>query len=215
MSTEIRTGPLTGEQVALLMEPLQSFRVANRSQGGRQLSYVEAWDIKAMLIRVFGFGNFSAETIEAKVLRMAQDVPAMTGSGPSRTQRTDPVTGQPLFNWSVTAQCTVRLSIHTTGAVYTETAAASQVGPDVGEVTDFAIKTAESDALKRAATYLGTQFGLSLYRNGQREDVVQVLMDPQQKRALDQHMEATREQREQAQAQTQARLDAATTGATP
>ena len=36
----------------------------------------------------------------------------------------------------------------------------------------MAVKTAESDALKRAAINLGTQFGLSLYDNGSRADVV-------------------------------------------
>jgi hypothetical protein len=36
----------------------------------------------------------------------------------------------------------------------------------------MAVKTAESDALKRAAINLGTQFGLSLYDNGSRNDVV-------------------------------------------
>ena len=36
----------------------------------------------------------------------------------------------------------------------------------------MAVKTAESDALKRAAINLGTQFGLSLYNNGSLKDVV-------------------------------------------
>jgi hypothetical protein len=36
----------------------------------------------------------------------------------------------------------------------------------------MAIKTAESDAIKRAAINLGTQFGLSLYNNGSTKDVV-------------------------------------------
>jgi hypothetical protein len=36
----------------------------------------------------------------------------------------------------------------------------------------MAIKTAESDCLKRAAINLGTQFGLSLYDDGNMNDVV-------------------------------------------
>ena len=36
----------------------------------------------------------------------------------------------------------------------------------------MAIKTAESDALKRAASNLGDQFGLSLYNNGSSAPVV-------------------------------------------
>jgi hypothetical protein len=43
----------------------------------------------------------------------------------------------------------------------------------------MAIKTAESDAIKRAAINLGTQFGLSLYNNGSLRDVVvQTLSGP-------------------------------------
>jgi hypothetical protein len=41
----------------------------------------------------------------------------------------------------------------------------------------MAIKTAESDALKRAAINLGTQFGLSLYNNGSPKDVVGTTLD--------------------------------------
>ena len=36
----------------------------------------------------------------------------------------------------------------------------------------MACKTSESDALKRAATYLGDQFGLSLYKNGSLDPLI-------------------------------------------
>jgi hypothetical protein len=45
-----------------------------------------------------------------------------------------------------------------------------------GDVHDMAIKTAESQALKRCATNLGDQFGLSLYRNGSADPVVTVTL---------------------------------------
>ena len=80
---------------------------------------------------------------------------------------------------------TLQLRIHLTGATYTETAIASQTGPDVGEVADFAVKTAESDALKRCAINLGTQFGLGLYNNGGLGDVVRVLLEPDQREILE------------------------------
>lgn len=175
--------PFTQQQLAALMAPLNANRVSKRAQGGRQLSYLEAWDVKAALIRVFGFAQFSADVVDAAVLRMERDVPAYTGSGDARKRKMD-AEGNPDFNWSVTAQATVRLHIHATGATYTETAIASQTGPDVGEVSDFAMKTAESDALKRAAIYLGTQFGLGLYDNGGLGDVVRVLLEPEQKDIL-------------------------------
>ena len=55
---------LSQEQVRALMGPLNPARVASRNQSGRDLSYLEAFDVKATLIRVFGFGNFDAETVE-------------------------------------------------------------------------------------------------------------------------------------------------------
>jgi recombination DNA repair RAD52 pathway protein len=174
----------TQQQLQALMAPLNGNRVSSRSQGGRSLSYLEAWDVKAALIRVFGFGNWSADVTESKILRMERDVPAFSGSGNSRTRKMNE-NGEPDFNWSVTAMVTLRLTIAMTGATYTETAIASQTGPDVGEVSDFAVKTAESDALKRCAINLGTQFGLGLYNNGGLGDVVRVLLDPRQKEILE------------------------------
>lgn len=173
---------LTPQQVSVLLGRLSSDRVKRRSQGSATLSYLEAWDVKASLIRVFGFAGFSAEVIESKVLRLAQDVPAMTGTGANRKPKM--VDGQPVFNWQAVVQVTVRLTIPDPegkhDAVYTEAAISAQINPDPGEAADFAIKTAESDALKRAAIYLGTQFGLSLYDDGKTVDVVKVLFAPDQ-----------------------------------
>ena len=50
---------LNEAQVEQLLRPLNPSRVAKRSQAGRQLSYLEAWDVKAHLIRIFGFGGCS------------------------------------------------------------------------------------------------------------------------------------------------------------
>ena len=44
--------------------------------------------------------------------------------------------------------------------------------PSRGDAHDFAIKNADSYALKRAAKDLGDQFGLSLYNKGSLEPVV-------------------------------------------
>lgn len=198
--------PLTPEQLYYLGEDLNPALVSTRKQGGATLSYMEAWSIKATLIRVFGYGGFSADVTETRVLRMQQDVPAVewVGSSGNRTKKLKvDDQGKQVYNWSVTAQATVRLTIHQTGATYTETAAASQVGPDIGEVTDFAIKTAESDALKRAAIYLGTQFGLSLYNNGSNADVIGAVWAPEQLGLRDQYIRQQQE-RYAAQAQAQA-----------
>lgn len=157
---------LSKEQVGALMSPLNPRRVQSRQQSGRSLSYLAAYDVKATLIRMFGFGGFSAETIHTEVVRLEQTTHDANGYG----------TG----NYTATAVCTVRLTIPDLGAVYTESASSSQVNPQPGEALDFAIKTAESDALKRAATYLGTQFGLGLYDQGSPAEVVKTLIEPTQ-----------------------------------
>ena len=172
-------------QLTVLLKPLNPSRVSTRagSGGSGRLSYLEAWDVKASLIRVFGFGGFSADVIQSSILRMEKDIPAYTGGRDNRTRKMD-ADGNPDFNWSIMAQATVRLTLHDPDldhdATYTETAISSQVGPDIGEVADFAVKTAESDALKRAAIYLGTQFGLSLYDDGKTTDIIKVTFAPGQ-----------------------------------
>jgi hypothetical protein len=177
--------PITDHQLAVLTAGLNQARTSQRSQGRTTLTYMEAWDIKATLIRVFGFGGFSAEALECEIVRIEDNVPKVEWVNKQKVEK--PIErdqfGNIIFgtaNFRVTARVRVQLTIHQTGAVYTEWAASSQTGPDLGEVSDFAIKTAESDALKRAAIYLGTQFGLSLYANGSFNDVVGKVFAPGQ-----------------------------------
>lgn len=150
-------------QLDALMLPIHESRVRTRRQGGAELSYVEAYDIRSMLIRIFGFGGFSIEVLEAKVLDT--DINEQN-------------------RHVVTCMAHVRLAIPSIAAVYSEVAAASQVGPVLGEVTDFALKTAVSDAMKRCAINLGTQFGLSLYKNGSLDECVRVIFEPEQREML-------------------------------
>jgi len=181
--------PLTFDQLSALMGDLRKACVAELKKGRTSLSYLETWDVKATLIKVFGFGGFSAEADKCEIVRIEDNVP-----------KTDWVNGKKVVlpieyapdgkqvfgsaNFRVTTRVRVKLTIHQLGAVYTEWAACSQTGPDLGDVTDFSIKTAESDALKRAAIYLGTQFGLSLYNDGSTEDVVRNVFEPNQRGML-------------------------------
>jgi recombination DNA repair RAD52 pathway protein len=160
------------------MGRLNKNRVETRRVQGRDLSYVTAWDIKAALIRMFGFGGFSAEVIESQIVMV-------------RNQQSDPAfvddKGKPKTP-EISAQSTVRLTVFGIGprgedAVYTETAIGSNSGWTYGDTADNAIKSASSDALKRCATYLGTQFGLSLYART-TDDVVRVLLPQWQADAL-------------------------------
>jgi recombination DNA repair RAD52 pathway protein len=153
--------PLTPRQLEALHARLNPDRVQQRSG----MSYLEAWDVKASLIKVFGYGGFSAECVNAQIIREEQV--AQTGN----SDRT---------NWAVSAQATVRLTIPQLGVVYTESAIATNKQPDWGEAADTALKSAESDALKRAAIYLGTQFGLSLYKNGSTDNIINTVLAPGQ-----------------------------------
>lgn len=169
-----RPGQLTVEQMGVLMADIHPSRVASRSVGGTNLSYVEAYDIKAMLIRVFGFGGFSAECLDSKIIDIRDD--GRQGRKSDGSNKTP----------YVMAQATVRLTIFGIGpngedAVYTETAIGTNDGFTIGDVADNAIKSAASDALKRCATYLGTQFGLSLYKKGSQAEVVKAIFAPHQR----------------------------------
>lgn len=159
--------PLTVDQLVALHSNLNPNRVSRLQNG---MSYLEAWDVKATLIRMFGYAGFSAECLEAKILRTAEIPQSKDDSK---------------MNWAISAQATVRLTIHQTGAVYTESAIATSKQPDWGESADMALKSAESDALKRAAIYLGTQFGLSLYDDGKTSDIIQTTLSPGQGPIMD------------------------------
>jgi hypothetical protein len=153
---------LNDNQYQQLLKPLNPARIAKRSGGGRQLSYLEAWDVKAHLNRIFGFLNWSADVIESSL------------AFEEKNEK-----GQ----WHIGYKVTLRLSISNYGfsalghTTYTEAAVGFSTLPSRGEAHDMAIKTAESDALKRAAINLGTQFGLSLYNNGSPKDVVGTTLD--------------------------------------
>lgn len=153
---------LNDAQYEQLLKPLNPARIAKRQQAGRNLSYLEAWDVKAHMNRIFGFLNWSADVIDAQLAFESEN------NG----------------KWNVGYKVTLRLRI--TGfvdedpagwATYTEAAVGSATLPQRGEAHDMAIKTAESDAFKRAAINLGTQFGLSLYDNGSTKDVIGRTLD--------------------------------------
>lgn len=136
-------------QQEILLKGINPQRISQRKGGGgRALSYLEAWDVKAHLIRVFGFGGFSSDVLTAELMFEDQ-----VGS-----------------NWNVGYKVILRLTVG--DATYTEAAVGSANLPQRGEAHDMAVKTAESDALKRAAINLGDQFGLSLYNNGSTAPVV-------------------------------------------
>ncbi len=147
------TGHLHPDLTALLLRPINQRRVFRKD--GQ--SHLAAWDVRAHLNRCFGFAAWSAETVRAELIHDLE----------TTTKQQKPAR-------KVAYRAQVKLTIHETGATYTEWAVGEAVMPEFkhGDAHDFALKTAESQALKRCAVNLGSQFGLSLYDNGNLDDVV-------------------------------------------
>jgi hypothetical protein len=146
---------LTEEQVAQLLKQINPARVQQRDG----MAHLEAYDVRAMLIRIFGFGRFSADLID-----LAPLYEALSEDGKRVS------TG-----YRATVKLTVNAPDGTVLATYTEAATGAATNFPItkrADAADFAIKTAESQALKRCATNLGDQFGLSLYRKGSTHALV-------------------------------------------
>jgi recombination DNA repair RAD52 pathway protein len=148
---------LSEAQVQQLLRPIHPSRVSQRDG----LSHLEAYDVRAHLNRIFGFGRWSADLCD---LTMLYEHPCTMKNG------------KPGF--AAGYRATMRLSIcapdGTVLATYTEAATGDGTMPESkrADAHDFAIKTAESQALKRCVTNLGDQFGLSLYQKGSRDPLV-------------------------------------------
>lgn len=149
---------MNNNQYQQLLRPLNESRVSSRDgMGGRKLAYLEAWDVKAHLIRIFGFGGWNWTVNTAELAFEDKNEKGYWNVGYK-------VVG------TLTVPCLEFCS-------YTEAAVGSATLAQRGEAHDMAIKTAESDALKRAAINLGDQFGLSLYNNGSLKPVVGKTLD--------------------------------------
>jgi hypothetical protein len=152
-------GGLSAQQVGTLLRPINAARVLEANGH----SHVAQQDIRAHLIRVLGFGGFDVEVRETECLFTQKGV----GQKGSQTWET----------WTVGYRALVRLTIRNPlgemVAFYDDgsTATASNQR-SLGDAHDLAYKSAISLSLKRAATSLGDQFGLSLYNRGQLDALV-------------------------------------------
>ena len=141
------------------MKPIRPHRIKTRSQGGKNLSYVEAWDIKAHLTRIFGFGNWDFVVTDAKHLYQRE-----VKIGSSNNKRD---------GWEVAFQ--VLGTLPGPGLLGPTPVRARRSSGRVllrrhrpRHLYDNAIKAGASDALKRCALAFGSSFGLSLYDDGSR-----------------------------------------------
>lgn len=132
-------------QNAELSKPLNRSNVREREQGGRKVAYIEGWHAIAEANKIFGFGNWSRETIETKcVAEREREIGRDKNKG-----------------WSVTYTAKVRVTM---GDLVREGCGAGHgIDRDLGQAHESALKEAETDAMKRALMTFGNRFGLALY----------------------------------------------------
>lgn len=151
----------TREQVTQLLLPINQKRVL-RAEGQ---THVSQQDIRAHLTRIFGFDGWDKEILELRCVRDEWvKVPAKNGK---------PARDVP----AVTYLCRMRLTVRDPAGAVVKVSEDVGTGtspnlPSYGDAHDFAAKNAVSYALKRCATDLGDQFGLSLYNKGQTDALV-------------------------------------------
>ena len=146
----------TPEQNAMLSAPLDRSVVAEREQGGKKLSYIEAWHAIAEANRIFGFDGWNRETVELRQL------------GEPRTTQDRYGKDQIRVGYSARVRITV---LTPTGSLIVREGCGfgSGIDKDVDQAHESALKEAESDAMKRALMTFGNPFGLALYDKSRAE----------------------------------------------
>lgn len=152
-------------QVEQLLKGLHPSRV-KFTQGQ---AYLEQHDVRAHLNRIFGFGNW-----DQKLTRLGCVFEAPTVILDKETKRPKPNRWDACYYASI--ELTVRGVLEDGGWIaacsYEDGATGDAQNQTRAEAHDLALKSAISTALKRAATSLGDQFGLSLYASGSLKPLV-------------------------------------------
>lgn len=145
------------------LQLLQAIHPSRVLLDGKNHPHVSQQDITAHLIRIFGFGNFDTDILETTCVFEENVRDKKTGEiNPDR--------------WNVCYRAKVRLTIRDADGNevchYEDGSTATAQNQARGDAHDGAFKSALSLAKKRAAVYLGDQFGLSLYNKGQMNALV-------------------------------------------
>ena len=137
-------------QVKALTADLNRANVAQRTQAGRSLSYIEGWHAEAEANRIFGFHGWDSETLD---LRMVSERARKIGSAGKD-------------GWSVSYLAKVRVVVTTPDGqeiIRDGVGAGHGIDVDLGLAHASAAKEACTDAEKRALKTFGNPFGLALY----------------------------------------------------
>ncbi len=130
-------------QLRKLQRDVDSADVRKREVNGRELSYIEGWHAIAEANRIFGFDKWNRETTESRCII-------------ARENRGE-------FNVIYTAKVRITVRADSELVVREGFGTGDARCATLGEAHDKAIKTAETDATKRALATFGKPFGLSLY----------------------------------------------------
>jgi recombination DNA repair RAD52 pathway protein len=149
----------TEAQIKLLQQPLDPAHVKTRKgPNGMTLSYVEGWQVLEECNLVFGFGNWSCETVMIEPLHD----PVLI------TDHDSPEKGKVVSAYTAKVRITVYSQDGTRSIVREGCGAARGFAKTAGEAMEQAIKSAETDACKRALVGFGARFGAALRDREQR-----------------------------------------------
>ena len=162
---------LASEVVEELRKPLDPNRIRRRQGrgGGQQYEYLAGHDAKRRANEIFGFGNWGAELIE---LREEAAVPVVKD-------------GRDGWHIAYRAVCriTVRDCLPFSDVGYGD---GVEYGPAANATArELAMKEAATDAMKRALTPWGDQFGLILYAKDDEKKRIQRESNVQGQQAVD------------------------------
>ena len=136
----------SAKQLIALKRNLDCRQIRTREAHGRELSYIEGWFAVSEANRIFGFDGWSRETVESRCVLARETRGTFTAVYVAKVRITVQAEGSTIIREG-----------HGTG---------EGRGASPGEAHDTALKTAETDATKRALATFGRPFGLALYRSG-------------------------------------------------
>lgn len=137
---------LSRRQIRALRRDVNVTNIRTRTRNGRELSYIEGNHALSEANRIFGFDGWDRETTEAKCIL-------------ARENR---------GNFTAVYACKVTITVRAGGTTITRDGhgCGEGAGTSPSEVHELALKSAETDATKRALATFGKPFGLALH-NGQ------------------------------------------------
>ena len=138
----------SAKQLQALRRNLNCRQIRTREAHGRELAYIEGWFAISEANRIFGFDAWSRETVETRCVLAREN----RGS------------------FLAVYVAKVRITVQPDGTTIVREGHGSGEGRgnSAGEVHDIALKTAETDATKRALATFGKPFGLELYRKDRK-----------------------------------------------